>query len=116
MPLLTDLEPEWLLYEPRPDGHTYFVPTTIDKGHGIKFLCPKCFAENGGARGTHSVICWSRTRGTPEDARPGPGRWTFEGTGFHDLTMNGDPPGNARSIALTGGCAWHGYMTKGEAA
>ena len=25
----------------------------------LGILCPKCFAENGGPVGTHSVICWS---------------------------------------------------------
>ena len=39
----------------------------------------------------------------------------MEGTGFADLTLNGDPPGNARSVLLTGdGCAWHGFVTGGE--
>lgn len=101
---LTDLEPEWRRYEQR-DGHIYHVTVdTIAEAQGIEFLCPKCR--------DHHVVCWSRTRGVPDDARPGPGRWTLEGTGFHDLTLNGDP--GARSIDLKGGCRWHGYITNGE--
>lgn len=112
---LTNLDPKWLRYDKRPEG-TFFVPSTMIEAHGIRFLCPKCFAANGGAGGTHGVICWSRSRGTPDDAEPGPGRWTFLGTGFEDLTINGDPVGAARSIALKGGCAWHGFVTAGDAA
>lgn len=85
------------------------------EAQGISFLCPKCFAENKGPRGTHSVICWSRSRGVPEDATPGPGRWKLDGTSFDDLTLNADPPSTARSVQLTGGCGWHGFITNGEA-
>lgn len=113
---LVDLDPEFLVFE--RDGERKFFRTvdTIAQAQGIKFLCPKCFAQNGGPAGTHSVICWSRSRGTPDDVEPLPGRWTFEGSGFADLTLNGDPPGGARSVALGGGCDWHGFITNGEAA
>lgn len=135
---LLDLEPHFLRYEEREDTwkvcrenheHTddcgevvtgprpfYVFVDTIAEAQGIEFLCPKCFTENGGTVGTHSVICWSRSRGVPEHAEPNPGRWTLAGTGYADLTLNGDPPGNARSVLLTGGCAWHGFITDGEAA
>lgn len=136
---LTDLEPRFLRYETRIEtqqrhkadgymeqqGHIHtdecwepwtgpvaywtFVDT-ITEAQGIEFLCPKCF----GSGGQHAVVCWSRSRGVPDDASPGPGRWTMEGTGYHDLTLNGDPPGNARSVLLMGGCAWHGFVTNGE--
>ena len=77
---------------------------------GIKFLCPKCFAENGGRVGTHSVICWFKGR-VPDDLRPGPGRWNPSGTGIDDLTFVG--PG-AVSVLLTSGCNWHGFVRNGE--
>jgi hypothetical protein len=111
---MIDLDPKWLRYEKREDGGIYFVPSTMPEAHGIRFLCPKCFAVNGGPSGTHSIICWSRARGTPEEATPGPGRWTFHGTGFEDLTFEGDPVGTARSVQLNGGCNWHGHVTNGE--
>jgi hypothetical protein len=116
MPRLIDLEPEWLRYEKRADGRVYFVPSDMANAHGIKFLCPKCFAEKPDGVGIHSVICWSRSRGTPDDAEPGPGRWTFGGERFDNLSLHGDPPGNPRSVQLNGGCGWHGYVTEGEAA
>lgn len=112
---LLDLDPHFLRHEERGD-ETFFVDVpTLNEAQGIRFLCPKCFAENGGAEGTHQVICWSRSRGTPEDARPGPGRWALDGTGYADLSLNADPPGTARSVQLHGGCAWHGFITNGEA-
>lgn len=94
----------------------YTFVETIQEAQGVEFLCPKCFAENKGPIGTHAVICWSRSRGVPEHVKPGPGRWSLHGTGIVDLTLNADPPGTARSVLLTGGCGWHGYVNAGDAA
>lgn len=114
---LTDLEAKFYRWEKRADGHVYHVPVpTLAEAQGVRFLCPKCFAENGGPVGTHSVVCWSRSRGVPDEATPAPGRWTLDGTCIDDLTLNGDPPGNARSVLLTAGCGWHGFVTNGDAA
>lgn len=112
---LTDLDPQFLRYEKRADGIFLRYVTTIGEAQGVLFLCPKCFASNGGKIGTHGVICWSRSRGVPDDADPKPGRWSLHGTGYDDLTLNADPPGTARSVLLTGeGCQWHGFITNGE--
>jgi hypothetical protein len=85
---------------------------TIAEASGIVFLCPKCFEANGGPVGTHVVVCWSRSRGVPDSAVPGPGRWLLRGTTFEDLTLDGD--GGSRSVLLTSGCCWHGFVTNGE--
>lgn len=109
-----DLEPQFLCYEPHEDG-IYFVPVqTIEQAQGVRFLCPKCFEINHGRSGTHQVICWSRSKGVPDEAHPAPGRWKLDGTGLHDLTLNADPPGTQRSVKLEGGCEWHGHVTNGE--
>jgi hypothetical protein len=115
MPKLTELEAQFLRYE--PDGDRKIMRPVLIKAeaHGVMFLCPKCFAANGGAVGTHRVICWSRSAGTPEDAAPGPGRWKMDGAGLADLTLNADPPSAARSVLLTSGCDWHGFVTDGVA-
>jgi hypothetical protein len=91
------------------------VVDTIEEAQGVRFICPKCFEANGGPVGTHQVICWSRSRGVDDEVRPGPGRWRLDGTGLHDLTLNADPPSDARSVQLNGGCGWHGHVTDGEA-
>lgn len=89
---------------------------SIAEAQGVMFLCPKCFETNGGKVGTHSVICWSRSRGVPDNVRPGPGRWALVGTSIDDLTLNADPPGTARSVQLVESvCGWHGFVTNGEA-
>ncbi len=115
MTKLTDLDAKFIRYE-RRDGHQYFVfVKTIEEAQGVEFLCPKCFAINGGAVGTHAVICWSRSRGIADDVDPGPGRWKLDGTSLDDLTLNADPPSGARSVQLNGGCAWHGFVINGDA-
>lgn len=108
---LTDLEPRFIRCEAA--GVRRYVDS-IKEAHGVYFLCPKCFKANGGKVGTHMVVCLSSSAGAPADALPMPGRWKMEGTGLHDLTLNADPPSTARSVALVGGCAWHGFINAGE--
>lgn len=107
MTRLLDLDPQWVADY---DGvvRSMFrgtVVLTIDTAQGVLFECPKC--------GAHSILAWFRGRGVPDDATPGPGRWTPSGTGFGDLTLK-------PSIDLSGGnptsCQWHGFVTNGDAA
>ena len=105
----------------REDGSTetvtgpceiYRPVETLAEADGVQFLCPLCFAKNGGPVGTHRVLCWFVGK-VPDEAEPGPGRWNPSGTGLHDLTFV--PPG-AVSVHLTGeGCGWHGLVRNGEA-
>ena len=85
---------------------------TIEEAQGVQFLCPLCFIAKGGRVGCHRVMCWSRSRGVPDDANPGPGRWKLVGTGFEDLSLM-EEEGQSRSVLLIGGCAWHGFVTHG---
>jgi hypothetical protein len=86
---------------------------TLAEADGLSFLCPKCFAENRGPVGTHTVICWFEGK-VPDDAVPGPGRWNPVGTGLDDLSFV--PGKRSPSVLLTGdGCAWHGFVTAGDA-
>lgn len=95
---------------------------TIQEAQGIRFVCPKCYIANNGLMGTHGVVCWSSSRGVPDDAQPGPGRWSLQGTGYNDLTL-GEEPGKSRSVLLHGQCkepdgsmgpGWHGFVTNGD--
>lgn len=102
---LVDLEPTFL--KVLNDGaHSMAVP--FSEADGIMFLCPLCFAANGGRVGTHMVICWRPC--VPQTVSPVPGRWEFEGTGFTDLTL----VAGSSSILLMSGCRWHGYVRNGE--
>ena len=75
---------------------------TLEQAQGVRFNDP---IQGGG------VVCWFRNRGVPDDAIPGPGRWTPSGTGLHDLTL--EP-----SVDLSCGgkypTAWHGWVRNGE--
>jgi len=110
MPSMRDLKAVFLRYE----GNVLPFVERIEEAQGVRFLCPKCYAANGGPRGTHGVICWSSSRGVPDDAKPGPGRWKLVGTGINDLTLDCEP-GKSRSVLLTSGCGWHGFVTDGVA-
>lgn len=105
---LTELEPQFLRYEKRPDGEFLVKVDTIAEATGIIFFCPKCWKSNGGPGGTHSVICW--TPAVPPEVNPKPGRWSFVGTGLHDLSL----VAGSSSILLTAGCRWHGFIRLGE--
>jgi hypothetical protein len=127
MPTLRELSARLEKYEPFQDtwtelhGEERVEVTGVRKAFrevdnladadGICFLCPKCFVDNHGSVGTHSVICWFAGR-VPDDLDPRPGRWNPAGTGIDDLTFVG--PG-AASVLLTGGCGWHGFVKDGRA-
>ena len=105
-----------------PDLEACFLTLMDDKtmrrgnemtgAQGVIFLCPKCFEMNKGSVGTHSVICWFKDRGIPDNMDPKPGRWNPSGTSLDDLTFVG--PG-AVSVLLTSGCGWHGFVKDGSA-
>ncbi|HSX23078.1 MAG TPA: hypothetical protein VLE97_09915 [Gaiellaceae bacterium] len=86
---------------------------TLEEADGVWFLCPKCYAANGGRIGTHAVLCWFVGR-VPDDVAPKPGRWTPRGTGLSDLTFV-PSQGRSQSVLLTGGCGWHGFVVDGDA-
>jgi hypothetical protein len=101
---LAELEPQFLAIQ---DERTRRHVDTLGEAQGVMFLCPKCFETNGGSVGTHSVLCWFRDRGVPDDVDPRPGRWGTSGTGIADLSLS-------PSVQLQGGCDWHGWVTNGE--
>lgn len=102
---LTELDPQFLR---RDSDDSFAYVQSINEANGIKFLCPKCYASNGGAPGTHGVICWNPS--VPQTTRPTPGRWKLVGTGYHDLSLEA----SSSSVSLTSGCKWHGFVKKGE--
>jgi hypothetical protein len=86
---------------------------TLTEADGVLFLCPKCFAANGGPVGTHGVLCWFEGK-VPDDVDSKPGRWNPVGTGLGDLSFV--PGKRSHSVLLLGdGCSWHGFVTNGDA-
>ena len=107
---LTDLEARFLKITAL-DGDRWSARSdaTIADCDGVEFLCPLCWLVNMGPYGTHAVICWKPT--VRAGITPGPGRWEHQGTGLTDLSL----VARSSSIALSGGCAWHGYVQAGHA-
>lgn len=98
-------------------GRLYRYVAGLAEAQGVQFLCPKCFASNAGRVGTHMVRCWFRGRGVSDDEFPKPGRWTPAGSGLDDLTFVPGEPAMPVSVLLTGGgCGWHGFVVRGDAA
>lgn len=110
---LRDLDAQFVRHE-LSAGNEYIIGVdTLAEADGLQFLCPKCFVENGGEVGTHSVICWFEGK-VADDVSPKPGRWKPQGTGIDDLSFV--PGMRSNSVLLTGGgCQWHGFVTNGDA-
>jgi hypothetical protein len=111
VPSLRQLEAGFVRRDVRSDATYHIRVDSPAEADGVIFMCPKCFAENGGGVGTHPVLCWFVGK-VPDDADPKPGRWHPSGNGLDDLTFVG--PG-AASVLLTGGCGWHGFVKNGAA-
>lgn len=105
---LTDLEPTFLKHAPQDGQDISIMDVPMLEADGIQFLCPKCFIENKGSYGTHSVRCWSPK--IPQTFDPKPGRWNLVGTGFQDLSL----VAGSSSVLLTSGCMAHFLITNGE--
>ena len=84
---------------------------TIEEAHGILFLCPQCYQTNGGAVGTHRVICWGPD--VSQDFEPKPGRWKLIGTGMDDLTLIG-AHGGSNSVLQLSGCKADFFVEQGN--
>lgn len=129
---LTELEPQFIRHvvvtadkyigRTLPDGTIQWGGFDVDswehvetlaEADGISFLCPKCFAANAGAVGTHGLHVYFAGRGAPErlgkNSKGETVRWTIAGgSDYRDLDLK-------PSIALQCGCLWHGHIEKGEA-
>ena len=103
---LAELAPEFLKIV---DDRTYQVGVALADADGVEFLCPKCFAANGGPKGTHVIICWQPH--VAPATKPGAGRWRLAGTGLDDLSLVGEP---SSSVLLTSGCRAHFHVRAGR--
>lgn len=107
---LLDLDPVFIRYAGERDIHVGDPPdVTLEQADGVMFLCPVCFTGNNGRVRTHRVIC-NRPRVPQSPDRVGPGRWEFQGSGLHDLSL----VAGSSSVLLEGGCRAHFFVQNGE--
>ena len=83
---------------------------TLSEADGVRFACPKCYADAGRSLvGVHGVLCWAPR--VPQSMPPTPGRWNLVGTNIDDLSL----VAGSSSIQITSGCMWHGFVQNGHA-
>ena len=100
--LLVDCRPRWLRFVLRDDG--YWDTAQVDSlsdAQGIWFWYPDDLPH---------ILAFDNA---PADCGFGPGRWHPVGTGFEDLTLDGYPPGSARSVLTRGHRTVHFFVTGG---
>lgn len=102
---LTSLDPHFLKHT--GEGSSQYVET-LAEADGLLFLCPRCFVNNNGKVGTHSIICWFAGK-VPDDLTP-KGRWETAGVGLDGLSFIGP---NAASVLIGGQCQAHFYIRNG---
>lgn len=109
-----DGDGEPFMWGPRPERYEFHNVSTVAEADHVSFLCPLCFARNGGAVGTHSVFVSFAGRAFPEEAGSRdsdgkPSRWNASGAIIEDLVLT-------PSILLDAerspdqGCHWHGFV------
>lgn len=105
---------EKFMWGPNPVRYSYHPVQNINEADHIMFLCPACFAKNGGATGTHQVMVTFEGRNVPEeagtrDASGKPSRWNVSGTSLDDLVLTPSILLDANRPADQG-CHWHGFV------
>jgi hypothetical protein len=109
-----DSDGEKHLWGPRPYTYEFYDVETLAEADHVMFLCPACFAKNGGAVGTHSVMATFAGRNVPDeagtrDADGKPSRWNASGTTIDDLVLTPSILLDAKRPANQG-CHWHGFV------
>lgn len=109
-----DEKGEGFFWSPTPTRYEFHDVASLAEADMITFLCPLCFAKNGGAEGTHSVMVSFSGRNIPDeagtrDASGKPSRWAASGTGLDDLVLTPSILLDA-SRKPEDGCHWHGFV------
>ena len=101
-------------WSPTPVRYGFQDVETLAEADHLMFLCPECFAKNGGSVGTHSVMVTFAGRNVPDeagsrDADGNPSRWTASGTSLDDLVLTPSILLDAKRKPEDG-CHWHGFV------
>ena len=119
MPTLRELQAQFLAYREETPAEMFArgvaVPAdffmhvdSLAQAHGIRFLCPKSFATNGGPEGAHSVQVYFAGSPVPQyigkNKEGKTVRWIATGTGLDDLSLT---PSIQEQDDI---CKWHGFV------
>ena len=105
---------EITMWSPGPTLDLFSPVETLPEAHGVRFLCPKSFAKNGGPVGTHIVYVWFA--GSPVPGHIGRNlkgeavRWVAGGTGLTDLTLSPSIQEQDDGAPPEWRCGWHGFV------
>lgn len=83
----------------------------VSDAHGVRFLCPKSFAKNGGPKGTHSVYVFFT--GSPYAGTNSAGqevRWQASGQTLDDLQLSPSILEQDDGLPEKWRCGWHGFV------
>ena len=95
-----------------PSRWVFRPVATVGEAHGVSFLCPKSYATNGGAKGTHSVYVFFA--GSPYAGRNKEGkevRWNVvSGSTIDDLSLKPSIQEQDEGMPADHQCNWHGFV------
>lgn len=98
----------------RPEAYYFEDVETLAEADQVQFLCPACFAKNGGSVGTHGVFVSFQGHNIPDEAglrnsEGKPSRWSASGTNLDDLVLT---PSIAIGVSNPDikACRWHGFV------
>lgn len=102
------------MWGPRPYRYEFHPVGSVAEADEVHFLCPLCFAKNGGSKGTHHVGVTFANRNVPEDvgsrdSSGKPSRWNASGNTIDDLVLTPSIQLDA-GRAPDKGCHWHGFV------
>lgn len=100
------------MWSPRPERMTFVPVDQVAEAHGVRFLCPKSFAQHGGLRGAHSVYIFFH--GSPYAGHNTAGQevhWKVEGGAtLDDLQLSPSIQEQDEELPPEYRCSWHGFV------
>lgn len=112
MYLFRDSDGDIHMWSPTADRWVFHPVETVAEAHGVRFLCPKSFAKNGGPKGTHSVYIFFA--GSPYAGHNKEGqevRWNVAGgSSLDDLQLTPSIQEQDEGLPLEHQCNWHGFV------
>ena len=102
------------MWRTSPTRDCFRPVATLAEAHGIRFLCPKSYAKNGGKVGTHSVRVYFTGSPVPPTIgcnKEGQAvRWAASGSSLDDLVLTPSIQEQDDEAPEEWRCMWHGFV------